>query len=278
MVKGSSSNLLAGSLAGRLGARIAETEIKRFPDRECYVRIKENLDGEDVLLLQNAYPDENIIELVLLQDAIQEFAFNKLITVVPYFGYARQDKKFNDGESVSARSIAKIVQLYSDRIITIDLHSPKVIEWFDVPAENISGMPAIGNHLRDLSIDIVIAPDEGAKERAMSVAGIVGCEWDYLEKKRIDSETVDVKMKHLDVKDRNVVIVDDIISTGGTIVKATEHLKKEGVRKVYAACTHGLFVGNALEKLKVCDKVFSTDTIENERTEITVADEIAKAI
>jgi ribose-phosphate pyrophosphokinase len=262
-----------------MGCAQANVESRRFPDFECYVRIHDNLDGEEVVLVQTAYPDEKIIELFLLQDAIREFNVNKLITVIPYFGYARQDKKFNLGEPISAKTLVKHFQLTTDSIITVDIHEEGIIDWFDIPAKNISGMPQIGAYLKPLSPDIIIAPDKGALDLAKIVAEVIGCKWDYLEKTRIDGETVEMKAKNLSVSDKKVAIVDDIIATGGTIVKATEHLKSQGASEVYAACTHGLFARKALSRLqKVCDEVISTDTIENETSVVSVAKEVVKAL
>jgi ribose-phosphate pyrophosphokinase len=262
-----------------LNCKLASVESRRFPDFEAYVRIHDDLEGEDVILVQTSYPDEKVIELFLLQDAIREFEIKSLTTVVPYYGYARQDKKFNEGEPISAKTMAAHLGLNTDSFITVDIHEESIITWFSVPAKNISGMPQIGEYLKGISPDIIIAPDKGALELAKSVAEVTGCSWDYLEKTRIDGETVEMKAKNLSVQGKKVAIVDDIIATGGTIVKATEHLKSQGTSSVYAACTHGLFAKNALSRLqKVCDGVISTDTIENETSVVSVASEIAKEL
>ena len=279
IVSGSASVSLSKTLANEMGVKLAKVESRRFPDDECYVRIHDNLDGEEVLLIQTTYPDEKIIELFLLQDAVKEFDIKGLTTVIPYFGYARQDKKFNEGEPISAKTLAEHVQISSDEIITVDIHKEKIMDWFDVPAKNISGMPQLGIYLKNLEPDIIIAPDKGAQNLAKMVAEVIGCKWDYLEKTRIDGETVEMKAKNLSVSGKKVAIVDDIIATGGTIVKATEHLKSQGALEVYASCTHGLFAKNALQRLqKVCDRVISTDTIENETSFVSVAKEVAKEI
>ncbi|MBA3043843.1 ribose-phosphate diphosphokinase, partial [archaeon] len=166
-----------------------------------------------------------------------------------------------------------------DKIITVDIHDENVLKWFDISNINISGMLAIGEYLKKLNLDIVIAPDDGALQKAKNVADIVGCSYDYLDKKRIDAEHVEMKTKNIDVKNKNVAIVDDIISTGGTIITAAKNLKKQGAKSVYACCTHGLFAGNSLPKLQsVCDKIVSTDTIENRASIVSVASEIGKKI
>lgn len=279
IVSGSASKSLSKALADELGVTLAKVESSRFPDDECYVRIHDNLDGEEVVLVQTSYPDEKIIELFLLQDAVREFNVEKLITVIPYYGYARQDKKFNPGEPISAKSLAKHIQLSSDSLITVDIHEESILGWFDIPAKNISGMSSIGVYLKNLDPEIIIAPDKGAQELAKAVGEAIGCRWDHLEKTRINGEHVEMKAKNLSVSGKKVAIVDDIIATGGTIVKATEQLKSQGATEVYAACTHGLFAKNALQRLqKVCDRVISTDTIENETSVVSVAEEVAKSL
>jgi len=279
VVGGSASQSLSKELAKVLKAKLATVEIRRFPDDECYVRIDDNLDGEDVFLVQTTWPDGKIIELFLLQDAVREFEVSSLTTIVPYYGYARQDKQFKPGEPISARALARLIQVQTDEFFTVDVHAPNVIDWFDqVPARNIFAYPAIGRHLKTRGIQLVLSPDEGRAENAKRVADVVGCDSDFLVKERLDGETVEMAPKSLEVEGKKVAIVDDIISTGGTIAKAAEQLKKQGAAKIFAACTHGIFAKDGLAKLRgVCDEVCATDTIENPATCISVASEIAKA-
>jgi ribose-phosphate pyrophosphokinase len=278
VVGGSASQQLTKELAKSLKSRLAKVEIKRFPDDECYVRIDDDLDGEEVFLVQTTWPDKNIIELFLLQDAIKEFDVSSLTTVVPYFGYARQDKQFKPGEPISARALAKLIQLNTDEFMTVDVHAPKVIDWFeDVSAKNVPGYPAVGRFLKGKGIQLVLSPDEGRADNAKRVADVVGCDADFLVKERLDGETIHITPKSLAVKGKKVAIVDDIISTGGTIAKAAESLKEQGASRILAICTHGVFAGEALTKLRaVCDEICSTDTIENPTTCISVASEIAR--
>ncbi|MBM4249559.1 MAG: ribose-phosphate diphosphokinase [Euryarchaeota archaeon] len=280
IVAGSASKHVARFLAGSLGAQLVEVQAKRFPDDECYVRIMESLDGEEVVLVQTTHPDRNLVEALLLQDAIREFRIRKLITVIPYMAYARQDKKFNEGEAVSARAMAKTVSLRSDGIVLVDVHDEKITGHFTVPAVNVSAMPRIGEYLvKSARVDLVVSPDDGAMHHAKAVAEVVGCNWSWLEKKRIDGTTVEIAPKHIGAKDREIAIVDDIISTGGTILTATNQLKLQGARKVIAACTHGLFTSGALPKLRATvDYVLSADTIENETTIVSAGPEIAKGV
>jgi ribose-phosphate pyrophosphokinase len=280
VVGGSASRRLATELADRLGAGLAPVEVTRFPDDECYVRIDEDLTGEDVVIVQTAWPDRNIVELMLLQDAVSEFDTSSVTTVVPYFGYARQDRKFKTGEPVSARALARIVANMSDKFVTVDVHAPSVISWFEgIDARNVSAHAEIGDFLKRRGAELVLSPDEGRRDNAKRVADVVGCDADFLVKERLDGETVRMAPKSLDASGRKVAIVDDIISTGGTIAKASEQLRKQGAKEIIAVCTHGVFAGEAIPKLRAaCDEVYSTDTIENPTTAMTVAPQIASAI
>jgi ribose-phosphate pyrophosphokinase len=280
VVGGSASRRLATELADRLGAGLAPVEVTRFPDDECYVRIDEDLTGEDVVIVQTAWPDRNIVELMLLQDAVSEFDTSSVTTVVPYFGYARQDRKFKTGEPVSARALARIVANMSDKFVTVDVHAPSVISWFEgIDARNVSAHAEIGGFLKRQGAELVLSPDEGRRDNAKRVADVVGCDADFLVKERLDGETVRMAPKSLDASGRKVAIVDDIISTGGTIAKASEQLRKQGAKEIIAVCTHGVFAGEAIPKLRAaCDEVYSTDTIENPTTAMTVAPQIASAI
>ena len=272
--------MLSKELAGCLKARLAKVETRRFPDDECYVRIHDDLDGEDVVVVQTTWPDRNIVELLLLQDAVREFEVNSLTTVVPYFGYARQDKKFNTGEPISARAIARAVQTQTDQFLTVDIHATSIIDWFDhVSAVNVSSHPDVGLFLKRHGVDMILSPDEGRWQNAKSVAQVVGCDADFLVKERIDGENVRMSPKSLDSKGKRVAIVDDIISTGSTIAKAAEQLRSQGADKIIAVCTHGVFSKDAVPRLRAaCDEVYSSDTIENPTTAISVAPQIAKAI
>jgi ribose-phosphate pyrophosphokinase len=167
----------------------------------------------------------------------------------------------------------------SDDTILIDIHAPTIRDHFNKPCASISSMEQIGNYLREFSPDAILAPDKGAMERALCVSQALGCGYDHLEKTRLDGETVEMKPKNMDVKDKFVVIVDDIIATGGTIIKATEQLKSQGAVKVWAACAHGLYTGNSLPRLREnVDNVISTDTLESETSVVSCAPAIAKVL
>ena len=282
VVGGSASLGLAQNLARILGVDYVSVQHEKhpggFPDGEQYVRLQASVKDEDVVLVQTTHPDGKLVELLLLEDAVKEAGATSTIVVIPYFGYGRQDKRFEDGEGVSARAMAKHVQMQADRVITMGLHHPNVLTYFNVPAKDIDGMPAIARYLRGRGVDLVLSPDEGAMRHAKTVSETIGVSWDYLEKERIDSYTVRMTPKTLKADGKKVAIVDDLISTGRTIVSAAKAVKQQGATSVVAACLHGLFTANALEHLKVCDEVVSTDTIPSPVSRISVAEDFARAI
>ena len=214
----------------------------------------------------------------MLADAIRDAGARRLTAVVPYFGYGRQDKRFLEGEAVSAKAIGKHVAADADELLTMAVHNPDVLKTFSIPAVDVDGIPALGRYLKGVDVDMLIAPDDNAIRFAKTASAICGKRYDYLEKKRIDSHTVEITPKKLDVRGKSIAIVDDVISTGGTIGTVTKELRSQGARRVIAACVHGLFVDNAEANLKACDDVIATDTIQSEFTKVSVAPEFAAAI
>jgi ribose-phosphate pyrophosphokinase len=280
VVGGSSSRKLADDLAKELGTGLLQATSKRFPDGECYVRLETEEIDKEVVIVQNSHPDDMLVELLLLQDAAVRLGAERITNVIPYFGYARQDKLFNKGEAVSAQVMVGHIEMRAKKVITVDIHSAETLDWFKkAKGVDVHATSCIGSFFSNAGIDLVLAPDEGAVERAEGVAKILGSDWDHLVKTRLSGTEVRMAPKRLDVKGRSVLIVDDIISTGGTIEAATRQLRSLGARRVVAVCTHGLFTMGALERLKkCCDRVLSTNTLENEVSEISVAPAIAEAI
>ncbi|OYT29052.1 ribose-phosphate diphosphokinase [Thermoplasmatales archaeon ex4572_165] len=272
LIGGTASLSIAEDLSLQSNIPIAETIIHRFPDGELYVRIKEKIEKHEILIIQTTYPDENIIELFLLLDACKRANAKKITVIIPYFGYARQDKQFKPGEPISAEALATLICVNADEIITIDPHKEHIKGFFSIPTKSVSAVPALAEYLKNKNIDVVLAPDKGALKRAKDTAKILNCEVDYLEKKRIDGSTIIIKPKQLEVKNKTVAIIDDIISTGGTMAAAITELKKQKAAKVYVACTHGLFAGAAIEKLKKaqCDEIISTETIRSAYSKVKI--------
>ena len=280
VVSGTASKNVAENLAEELNAPIVNTISKRFPDDELYIRILDDLSGKDVIIVQTTYPDQNIIELFLLQNAVQEAKAKTITIVIPYFGYGRQDTKFQEGEAISAKAIAKLISLNADEIITVDPHKEHILKFFSKPAYSCTAVPAIASYLKTKNIDMILAPDKGAIERAKKAATVIKCKYDYMEKTRINGTTVEIKPKNLDAADKNIAIIDDIISTGGTMAESIKKLKKQNAKKIYVACTHGLFAGDAIKKLNSAgaDEIISTDTIQSDFSKVKIAPTIAKLI
>ena len=283
VIGGTASTALAERISRELGnAPFGIPYTKRFPDGEMYVRIGGRLEGDDVVVVQSTRTDEDLVELLLLEDAVREAGARRTLVVVPYFGYARQDRRFFPGEAVSARALCRHVELDADIVVTVDLHSSQTLSQFTKPAFEASGIPAIARRLRERPVDLLVSPDKGGIERARRMARLLDKPWLSLEKKRIDSEHVELTFPGevpVPLEGKHAVIVDDVITTGGTIVEAAKLLKRHNVGVVSAACTHGLFLRDAFERIKaVVDEVYSTDTLGNPAEKASVAPDIAQIL
>jgi len=280
IVGGSSSRDLAKELSNKLGCTYVQAATTRFPDGECYTRIDCDSLNDDVVIVQNTYPDSNLIEMFLLQDVAKKMGANRITLVIPYFGYARQDRVFRPGEPESAKVMIKHLGLMCDRVFTIDIHKESVLDHFDCPHKDLKAAPAIAEHFKNKNIDLVLSPDIGAKDRAKEVGEVLGLPHDYLEKVRLSGLDVKISPAQMDCSGKNILIVDDMISTGGTIVAAKQALKEAGAKSISVACTHGLFVNNALEKLtgNALEAVLCCNTLENEVSHISLANIISGAL
>ncbi len=270
IVPGPASPLLSSRIAEKLGSRIVEAEYRKFPDGELYVRLSEV--PEECVVVQSLNSNDDVVYLILILDALEN---SDVTLVVPYMGYARQDKKFKEGEAVSIRALARILESYAQRIITVNIHSKDAESKFK-KLTNVDAMPLIGERYAERDV-VMIAPDRGSLERVKVAAKVANCDYDYLEKRRIDAETVEIYPKNLDLEGRNVVIVDDIISTGGTIVEAVKSLN---VKSVEVACVHAVLAGNALNRIfsSGVKRVVATDTVEKPVSEISVSGLISEVL
>lgn len=280
VVAGPRSPDLAGSLADETGADLVPVEHERFPDGEAYVRVAEDLAGEAVCIVQSTLGDEAWIELLLLQDAVRSHEPASAVTVVPYLGYARQDRRFEPGEALSIDVLARAVGLAEMPVVTVDPHEASVLDRFPVPAEAVSATEELAEPLDAEGCEFVLAPDEGAMGMARRVASVLDCPADFVIKHRASGTEVTTENKELDVAGRTVAIVDDIISTGGTMTNAARSLLAQGADRVVAATVHGVFAGTALKKLADADvdRTLATDTIESPQTVVSVAPAIQPAV
>ncbi len=280
VVGGSASRDLAKDLAGLLGCKYIQAATTRFPDGECYTRIDEESLHDDVIIVQNTYPDGNLVEMFLLQDAVRRLGASSITLVIPYFGYARQDRVFRAGEPESAKVMCKHLDLVCDRVITVDIHKEAILDNFSCPHRDLKAAPVIAAYFKDKGIDMVLSPDIGAAGRAKIVGETSGLKYDHLQKTRLSGTDVKIAPAEMDCRGKQVLIVDDMISTGGTIIAATQALKEAGAAGVSVACTHGVFVNNALERFagSSLDALLSCNTLESAVSHISVAGIIADAV
>ncbi|HDZ35447.1 MAG TPA: ribose-phosphate diphosphokinase [Thermococcus sp.] len=259
-----------------LGGGVLDVEIKRFPDGEKYVRVLDS--AEEVTLVQSTFrpQDEHLVEMILLADALRERGVRKLRAVVPYLAYSRQDRVTKEGEPVSVRAVMKTLALYYDELYVFDLHNPETLKFFPGKAVNLSPARAIAEYFGEkLGEGVVLAPDKGARERAKAVAEKLGLEYSHFEKKRISPTEVEMRPVDIDVKGKNVLIVDDIISTGGTMIRAANLLREMGAGKVFVAATHGVFAEGAIERVsKAVDELAVTNTIPTPVSRISIVPDI----
>ena len=278
IVAGPASQLLATRTAALLGCDIDLTDYKEFPDGEVYCRVTGEVAGNDIVIIQSTPTAKDYVYLLQLIDACDEA--KSLKVVIPYFGYARQDKRFNPGEPISSRAIARTIK--ADQVFTINIHDRSVLAHFPCKAEDLNVAPEIGNHIESMKLHnpLVLAPDDGALNLVKSAATLKGLAYDYLEKTRLSGTEVKIAPKNLDVKGRDVVLLDDIVSTGGTIAEAAKLLRVIGAKDVHLSCVHPVLVGNAVIKLYRAGikSVISTDTLEKATSRISAAPIIATAL
>ena len=284
IIGGSASQSLAAEVAKQLDEKLCTVEIKKFPDGEKYFRIKDEIpEDEKVVIIQSTgYPqDENMMELFFILDTLSDMNIEDITVVSPYLGYSRQERRFKEVECISAKATAKLIQSMGVKhLISINLHEESICDLYDIPVDNLSAMPSIAEYIRNNHDDkkpVILAPDKGAENFTKEIAEILDTDYDYLEKVRLSPEVVKTKTKSISVENRSVIIVDDIISTGGTIVNAIDILKKQGAKKVDVVCVHPVLVGDAILKISAAgaSSVKATNTLISEVASISVGKTIA---
>ena len=267
---GNANPALAAEIASHLNISLGAADVGRFSDGEVTVEIKQNVRARDVFVVQStcAPTNENLMELLIMVDALKRSSAERISAVIPYFGYARQDRRPRSTRvPISAKVVANMLQAVGvASVLTMDLHADQIQGFFDIPVDNIYASPVLLGDLRQKNYDdlLVVSPDVGGVVRARALAKQLGCDLAIIDKRRPKANVSEVMHVIGDIEGRNCVIMDDMIDTAGTLVKAAEVLKERGAKKVYAYCTHPIFSGPAIERIAkgtALDEVVVTNTI-----------------
>ncbi len=264
---GTGSQYLAEKIAKKFGEPLGKVNIQRFSDGEIYVEFKESIRGRFVFLIQSTYaPSDNLMELLLMIDAAKRASAYKVIAVIPYYGLARQDRKDRPRVAIGSKLVANMLTAAgADRVITMDLHAPQIQGYFDIPVDHLDSSAIFIPYIENLRLANLTfaAPDVGSANRIREIATYFECEMVICDKHRKRANEIASMVVIGDVTDRDVVLIDDICDTGGTLVKSAALMKEKGARSVRALCTHPVLSGNAysniessvLEELVVCDTI-----------------------
>jgi ribose-phosphate pyrophosphokinase len=295
LTAGNANRPLAEEIARSLGTRLAETEVSQFSDGEVFVQVNENVRGADVFVIQPTCPpvNHNLMELLIMIDALRRASAFRITAVIPYYGYGRQDRKVQPRVPITAKLVADLITAAgAHRVLTMDLHAGQIQGFFNIPVDHLFAAPVLLQYFQQRVAEgawkdlVVVAPDAGGVERARAFAKRLGTTLAIMDKRRTGIN--ETKIMHVigDVRDRDVILLDDIIDTAGTIVQAVSALKEEGARRVLASCTHPILSGQAVERLErsAIEEVVVTNTIplreeQNKKiTVMTVAPLLAEAI
>ncbi len=280
IIGGPASQLLACKVAAILGEEIALCDYRTFPDGETYTQVVSELD-DDVVIIQSTPSDRDITCLLQLLDICQD---RKVSLVIPYFGYARQDKIFRPGEAMTARAIAFALNPFLENgyVYLINIHAKSILSHFKCGSKNLDATALLADKIHSLGLKnpVVISPDKGAVAMAQTAASRMGAECDYLQKTRLSGTEVSMAPKEIDVLGRDVVIFDDMIATGGTMATVITMLRNQGAKRVYLAAVHPVLTGSAILKLyrSGVEAVFATDTLDKGVSTVSVAPMIANAL
>ena len=268
LFSGNSNRRLSEAIAGYLGVSLGSCEVGRFPDGEVRVKFKADVRGADVFLIQSTCTpvNDHLVELLIMADALRRASAARVTAVIPYFGYSRQDRKDEGRVPITAKLVADLLQASGiNRVVTLDLHAAQIQGFFNIPVDHLYASRVFTKYVRQLELpDLVVAsPDAGGMKQAWGYSKRLDAYLAVVEKRRISGEDVEVGFVIGDVANKNVVIIDDMISTGGSVSKAAQLLKDKGARKVFVMATHAIFCGRAVEKLRNApfEEIIVTDTI-----------------
>jgi len=272
ILTGNSNKKLSNKISKYLKNKLVNSSIKKFSDGEIYIEINENIRGNSIFIIQSvSYPaNDNLMELLLCIDALKRSSAKNITAVIPYFGYARQDRKVVPRTSISAKLVSNLItNAGADRIVTVDLHAGQIQGFFDIPVDNLFSTPIFSRHIKK-NINkknlICVAPDVGGVERARSLGKMLNIGLAIIDKRRPAPGKSQVMNVIGNVKDKTCLIIDDIIDSGGTIINAAKTLKERGAKEIHVYVTHGVLSGEAVEKIKKSHikNLVLTDTIDND--------------
>jgi ribose-phosphate pyrophosphokinase len=286
VVPGPASVELGRKIAESLKAKVVSVEFKRFPDGESYIRFEDTVKNEDVVIVQTTSPPQNehLIQLLLMTDNAKDMGAKNITAVVPYFAYARQDSVFRLGEALSVKTIVKLLKASGvTRILTVNSHNPSILKTLPVPIEDLSAVSLLAQRFKNKGFKDAFSVSMGKKglptaaEADKVLRG--GCDYVPTQRDRVTGN-VTIEKKRMPVKNRTAIVFDDIISSGGTMIKAVSWLKEQGASKVYAACVHPLLIGDTKDKILKAgaEGVVGTDTVSSSVSEVSVAPLIAEAL
>ena len=288
IIPGPASKELGRRIAELLNAEIVPLFFKTFPDGESYIRLDtESLQDEDIVIVQTTSPpqDQRLIQLLLMVDNAHDMKARSIIAVVPYFAYTRQDKRFLLGEALSVKTIVKLLEHCGVKtIITVNSHNPAVLKTFRIPIEDLSAVPLLAEYFKTKGFvenPVSLSLGKKALSMAKEADSILKGGFDYISTKRdVITGNVTLDEKMLPVKDRDVIIFDDIISSGGTMAKAVKLVKEQNARKVYAACVHPLLMGDAQKRIMEngAEDIIGTDSVPNPVNKVSIAPLISKVL
>jgi len=285
VIGGGASKDLAKRLARKLKAVYIQTETKIFPDGESKVTLGKIPKKSVILVVQSTYPpvDTNLLQALSIISQVRKIS-SRTFAIIPYMGYARQDKQFLSGEVITMSVVAKMLQSAgAKKVIVVDIHSNTALNHFNIPTENVSAVPELANYFKKLNLKnpLVVSPDVGGSSRSKKFASLLKTDFIVLKKHR-DRKTgrVSIQTAKVDVQGKDLILVDDIISTGDSIIKAAQFLKKQKCKRVFVACTHGLLVEDAEKKIRKAgvSRIISTNTIPGNTSKVDVSGILAKSV
>ena len=285
VIGGGASKDLAKRLALKLKAVYIKTETKIFPDGESKVTLQKIPKKSVILVVQSTYPpvDTNLLQTLSIISQVRKIS-SRTFAIIPYMGYARQDKQFLSGEVITMSVVAKMLQsVGAKKVIVVDIHSNTALNHFNIPTENVSAVPELAKYFKKLNLKnpLVVSPDMGGYSRSKKFASLLKTDFIVLKKHR-DRKTgrVSIQTAKVDVQGKDLILVDDMISTGGSIIKAAQFLKKQKCKRVFVACTHGLLVEGAEKKIRKAgvSRIISTNTIPGNTSKVDISGILAKSV